>query len=74
MKDTIEEEVADNYLEHGFHDNYDEHCSSCFIENLIIRSRRPCLARNCKGNGINTTEATYCTACHAFAEGYNAGI
>lgn len=30
MKETINNEVVDNYKEHSQHRNYDENCSECF--------------------------------------------
>lgn len=32
MSDYIEKEVIDNYKEHQFHTEIDEHCSECYKE------------------------------------------
>ena len=32
------ETILDLYLDHKFHDKFEEHCSSCFSENLRVEA------------------------------------
>ena len=33
----METNITDNYLEHAIHETYDEHCSTCYSENRLIK-------------------------------------
>lgn len=75
MADVIENITQDTSWEHSQHSTMERHCPSCFTENLVINSRKPCPAGvNCMGDGTNYTEARYCDPCHRYAESFDIGI
>lgn len=40
IKDNLSDrEMNDTYRTHAIHETYDEHCSTCFAENIIINRR-----------------------------------
>lgn len=59
----METEVLDTYKEHELHNTYESECSTCFAENLIIKSgKKQCIGCD-ETENLEKCDGTMCRKC-----------